>query len=385
MNALMWGNGVYHYTKTLVITLFIPYLLSYGISMSTIAMAKSINLSLSVILSIPAGRFGDKYGSKKSILYANLFLFCSIFCLLKPTVYSIFLSEILGGCASAFYSGAYNAWLVSYSNEKNNIFAVYTENQKVFTLGMISAGITSSLLYYDGLYVALCSFIIIIGLFMMATDKNIVEEKVEISMFALIKYFKSIMNMMVISTILLLGVSEVIYHSWTLLFNQSKLEFVQEDIGIILSTSLILQFFVSYLFKKIELYKFAQVIPLCLFFCTLLSGLLVIGSDGFFIEKEYMMISYGFFTALYSMTLTLFSSVTCQYLSHSGFKRSLINLLYTSGRMTGSILFCMIAYFHIDQASHFWRLVPCCCLFILVILLLDKHSIVVRQKKIMMK
>lgn len=70
---LFLGSSLFNLSRTFVSAVLILYLLTSGINLSTIGLAKSLQLAVSILITVPAGKFADKYGNKISVVLACLF------------------------------------------------------------------------------------------------------------------------------------------------------------------------------------------------------------------------------------------------------------------------------------------------------------------------
>lgn len=99
----------------LFIPVFVVFFQSKGLSFGEISLLKTITFISIIIMEIPGGVIGDRYGYKSSVIIGLILLSISCFLNTIGVSFSIFfIAAILWGIGSALISGSDIAWFYSY-------------------------------------------------------------------------------------------------------------------------------------------------------------------------------------------------------------------------------------------------------------------------------
>ncbi len=150
VNIRLLSIGALLMEMLFLIPIFVPFLSTFGFSMSQIILLESTFAAMMVILEIPTGFLADRFGRKFSIILSACFNLGGVTLLATAGAYWQFmLGEIIGAIGLSFWSGAADALLYdSLTAEQITRYKKYQGN--MFLAGRLG-GIASAII---GGYVA---------------------------------------------------------------------------------------------------------------------------------------------------------------------------------------------------------------------------------------
>lgn len=194
MFRILMSHSFFNLSRAFIGAVLIVYLLNNQISLTTIAIAKSLQLFISVIMNYPAGKISDRFGYKTVILISCLCSLIYFLLMLNPINMTVLLGEIFNGLSIAFYMGAYEAWIFEFKNEKENIFTLISRRAELFFISSIIVSIIGGLYFNQALYFILLFMILAIICYTITPQNNlssnsIITDKIKNTFFTDLKLF----------------------------------------------------------------------------------------------------------------------------------------------------------------------------------------------------
>lgn len=251
--------------------IFIIILEAEGISLSTIAIAKSGQLLTSMLLVLPSGTIADKYGGKYAIITACIFSIAYYYCLIEPTQKKVIGGEICNGVALAFYTGAFESWLFSLTPQKDalNLHTHLARSRELSYLGIVFGGligtfISSHIFLFSLIFMAISLIIFLMVKKREGNSRIQIQEKMKY----FIPTFKSLLSerigfFLLASSFLVGGSMQLIYQFWQpFFFKFPDLNGSKKSLGLIFIAFMLTQYFTSKLIRKYILKSKEQMIYL---------------------------------------------------------------------------------------------------------------------------
>ena len=305
---LIIGSSLFNLSRTFVGAVLILYLLDKGIDLSTIGLAKSLQLGVSILLTVPAGKFADKYGNKISVVLACLFATLYFILLLHPSNTLLILAEIINGLSIAFYMGAYEAWLFSQKHEQESTYHVYSKSQEYIFIAVMMAGLCGAMFSSLALYMSIAMLLVTSLVFLSCketktTPSDIVEPSKNTTVLT-----KEIL-LVSIPPVVFGGFIQVAYQLWPAYMIQPFINATQKQLGIVFVLMMLGQFALSKLSKLIKGFskKRLELVGISSIFllCTLLAPLLIRSSSpGLIISGILLIITMSFSAVTFNILFT---------------------------------------------------------------------------------
>lgn len=154
------------------------YRTSHGLTLVEISIIESLSFIVTLLLEIPWGYLGDRWGLKRVLVVANGLYFVSKLIFYIADSFSIFLLErILLGVALAGISGCDSSLL--YLSSGDNHVKVFSWYSLCGTVGMLLASLVYSMLLVDNYSMAalLCAVMYFLAFLLTLLLEDIKEEK----------------------------------------------------------------------------------------------------------------------------------------------------------------------------------------------------------------
>lgn len=358
MYKLLTAHGFFNLARAFIGATLIIYLLNHSIPLSIIVTAKSIQLITSVIFNYPAGVIADKFGKKTSILLSCFFAILYFISMINPTNSSVIIGEVFNGLSIAFYMGAYEAWSFEFKSEKENTFSLVSRSSEILFLSSLLASVVGALYFYNSLYLSICFMLISMVIFSKTKQKIIKNEYSMIeqreSFYSTVKIFIQKSTNQTLFVILLSGLMQLIYQFWVIFFSK-ELGVRDENLGYVLASMMISQYFASFFTRRIKFNEFKYSKQILLILVSLLSSLVVL----FFKMKLNFYMLFTIFILFVSSVSTLYNlyfSFGCSTFSDLKMESSLISILDTLSRLIGGVLLWAISLTNIESTQYIWIL-----------------------------
>lgn len=356
MFRLLTAHGFFNTGRAFIGPVLTVYLLQHGISLTTIALAKAIQLVVSVLFNYPAGKIADKFGKKTSIILSCLFSAIYFALMLMPSDETVILGEIFNGLAIAFYMGAYEAWVFEFKNEKENSFSLITRSSEVLLLSSILASIIGALYFQHAIYFSLIFMAIAIPLYLRTPQKPIMSQSHSLSFFGELKQFIQSIDNKLLFFLCFGGSMQLIYQLWAV-FLGKDIGIKNEQLGYILGGMFAIQWLFSFISRKVKLNQKPYVNKLVFSGVTFFSLLTIFC---FLAEYPHWLIAVSFiiFSGFCGLTMNLYFAQSCQIFSNQRNESSMISLIDTNVRLFGATLLGIYALLQIQTAVWVWLVFP---------------------------
>lgn len=356
MLQLLTAHGLFNIGRAFIGVVLVVYLLQNGISLTTIALAKSLQLFASVLFNYPAGKIADKYGKKTAILCACGFALGYFLLMLSPTSEKVILGEILNGLSIAFYMGAYEAWVFEFKNDKENSFSLISRSAEILLLSSILASVIGALYFEQAIYLAFVFVSLAIPFYYQTPQKPINISADNYSFFAEIKYFLQHIDHKVVFFLLFGGAMQLIYQLWSVFFAQD-MGLEKQYLGYILGAMFAGQWLFAFLSRQFKLDKKANANKWVLLGITIFAFVTLLL---FFNQMPILMIAISFilFVAFCGLANNLYFSQSCDLFAKQPNESSMISLIDTSVRLIGAILLAVYALLEWHNATWVWLFFP---------------------------
>jgi len=150
LKAFYYMTGILNFGIGVIVTGYVPYLQSIGLSLSEVAYINAIFAVTIIIAELPTGMLADGRSRAWSLKIGALFMAVSAFSYIFAVgFWTAVLAEVLFGVGAAFQSGAEQAWVadtltrLNRSNELQKVYArqAMVRGAAVITGGVIGAGV----------------------------------------------------------------------------------------------------------------------------------------------------------------------------------------------------------------------------------------------------
>ncbi|KMK52587.1 hypothetical protein RO21_00195 [[Actinobacillus] muris] len=346
MYKILSAHGFFNLSRAFIGAVLILYLTEQGISLSTIAIAKSCQLFFSVLFNYPASLFAHRFSNRYAIILSCLFGIGYFALMINPSETKVILGEIFNGLSIAFYVGSYEAWLLQYKNEQESSFSLISRSAEIMFISTIIATLIGASLSENALYLAILVMIVAIAFYLNVYERKIItSENITISLFSLLKKF----NRYIIFYITFSGLLQILYQFWAIYFAK-ELAFNQMELGYTLALIMVFQWGLSYLARKIKLERFKLAVPAILG-AVLLTSILATYLP-LYTTNSYIISLCYFLLSSCSIVLSniLFSKYCCIF--NEAIQSTMFSLIDASCRMVGAILLTIIAIMDIDNVKY---------------------------------
>lgn len=363
MFKLLGGHGFFNLSRAFIGAVLVVYLIGNGIDVSVIALAKALQLAVSVILNYPAGKLSDRFGNKVSITLACGAEVIYFALMINPTELKVICGEMFNGCGIALYAGSWEAWIFAHKNEKEDSFSLIARSSEILFIATVISGVVGAYFSDYSFFMSIGFMLISLLIYLLATEKrkpvgNACDYKKsksdEIGVVKLIK--KSDRNVFVFFAIA--GMMQLVYQFWPLYFTQPLVFFTQKQIGYVFAISMMSQWLVTIIARKINFnkMKYASILCLAMIFVSSLFTILlpVFGNEW---GGGYVL-SYCLFLAVSALSGNFYFSRSCNLYSNDADESSMISLLDASARGIGAIALWIISVLGINNPSVIWSVFP---------------------------
>lgn len=268
MFRILMSHSFFNLSRSFIGAMIIVYLLNNQITLTTIAIAKALQLFISVIINYPAGKISDRFGYKTAIIISCLCSLIYFLLMLNPTNITVLFGEIFNGLSIAFYMGAYEAWIFEFKNKKENSFTLISRSAELFFISSIIASIIGGLYFNQALYFSILFMIFAIICYSITPRNNlltnkITNNKIKTSFLTDLKLFCQKTDRQLLFSLIFTGSMQIIYQYWAIFFAKN-LNIENNKLGYILALMLSGQWLFSFLSRKFtfNLSKYAVLISL---------------------------------------------------------------------------------------------------------------------------
>lgn len=167
-----------------------PYFIDHGVSSTTIMFSQSFYMGVTLLLEVPSGVIGDKYGQRVCLLISGISALLGWISILGiqfspqvswQSIWCLFLYQFFFGVFSAFLSGALEGYLYSYLEQRGE--AEHYKEELMHLQGkkyqaMIVSGVVGTFFYQWGGYEFLLGITMLtsaLGLVFLAQMDNLRE------------------------------------------------------------------------------------------------------------------------------------------------------------------------------------------------------------------
>lgn len=174
------------------------------------------------------------------------------------------------------------------------------------------------------------------------------------SLYSTVKIFIQKSTNQTLFVILLSGLMQLIYQFWVIFFSK-ELGVRDENLGYVLASMMISQYFTSFFTRRIKFNEFKYSKQILLILVSLLSSLVVL----FFKMKLnfYMLFTiFILFTSSVSTLYNLYFSFGCSTFSDLKMESSLISILDALSRLIGGVLLWTVSLTNIESTQYIWIL-----------------------------
>ena len=169
---LALGASLFNFSRNFIGAILIVYLINSGVSLSAIGFGKALQLFVSIILTVPAGKFADKLGNKLSVCLSCLFGIFYLFFLIWPSPSNYYIGECFNGASIAFYMGAYEAWLLNNKKENEQTYWLYSKSQEYSFIAIMSSALIGANFSSYAIKSSIVFFIITFIFFLLCNEKT---------------------------------------------------------------------------------------------------------------------------------------------------------------------------------------------------------------------
>ncbi|QLB20447.1 hypothetical protein A6B43_02250 [Vespertiliibacter pulmonis] len=357
MFRILISHSFFNLSRAFIGAVLIVYLLNNQITLTTIALAKSLQLFMSVVMNYPAGKISDRFGYKTAILISCLCSLIYFLLILNPTNITVLFGELFNGLSIAFYMGAYEAWIFEFKNKKENSFTLISRSAELFFISSIIASIIGGLYFNQALYFSILFMILAIICYIITPQNNPYSNRkianiLKSAFFTDLKSFCKKADTQLLFSIIFVGSMQIIYQYWAIFFAKN-LNIENNYLGYILALMLSGQWLFSFLSRKFtfNLSKYAVLISLSgVFIFSLLNLLLFLTINHYnLLNKIIITLNFIIFVAFCGLTSNLFFAKSCDKFSHLNNQSSMISLIDMNSRIIGTILLTVSSLFNIEQ------------------------------------
>lgn len=181
-NKLLLIDGLFEGGRMFVGATSVSYLLHSGLSLSNVALLKSIQAIVLILAELPTGIFADAMGRRLSLILSSclsVFGFCLFF--FGSSLASFIAAESLTAMSLCFWSGAYEAFAIDKGKlNDSTLDEFFHKNSTINSLlvlifGMLGGWLGSIGLQWPYLGAILAFIILIITLFQFETEKSLYQ------------------------------------------------------------------------------------------------------------------------------------------------------------------------------------------------------------------
>ena len=180
VNKLLLIDGLFEGGRMFVGATSVSYLLHSGLSLSNVALLKSIQAIVLILAELPTGIFADAMGRRLSLILSSCLSVLG-FCLFifGSGLTSFIAAESLTALSLCFWSGAYEAFAIDKGNLNDSTLDDFFHKNStinsalVLIFGMLGGWLGSIGLQWPYLGAILAFITLIITLFHIETDKSL--------------------------------------------------------------------------------------------------------------------------------------------------------------------------------------------------------------------
>lgn len=365
MLKILSAHGLFSLSRAFIGAVLVIYLMARGIDLSVIAIAKSAQLIASVIFNYPAGLLADKYGNKLAILLACFAELIYFSLLLYPVNSTVVAGEIFNGLGIALYTGAYEAWIFTQKNSKEDSFSLISRSAEMLFIATILSGLLGAIFAQYSLLLS----IIFMGISFVAyaftpeIKKQNTKKTSEASSSGLLKLVKTA-NYNVINYVVFGGLMQLIYQFWPVFFKSFPLSYSQKKIGFAFAASMVVQWLFTCYARRKNFNKYPYA-PIICYSGIIIASLATILAPPYLFNFDIIIIAlYCLFISFCALTVNYFFSKSCNLYSDHSDESSMISLLDTSARCFGAAALAIVSLFNVQDIALVWSIFP---LFTIVI------------------
>lgn len=355
MYSLLTGHTLFHIGRGFIGVILAVYLLQQGISLETIAVAKSLQLVASVLFNYPAGKIADRFGKKTAILTACFFSILYFTLMLFPSIETVIMGEIFNGLSIACYMGAYEAWIFEFKSQKENSFSLISRSTEMLLLGSIFASIVGAFYFDQAIYFAL--FFVFCALpFYLFTQQRKETKPLQQTFLGEIRFFYQTLNLKAVFCLFFVGGMQLIYQLWSV-FVVQDLQINKAMLGYILATMFAGQWLLMLIARKTAFSQKTYANYLMLGVVSLLAVSVLLLS---YAQQSSLFIIFCFvcFTACCGLTSNLYFSASCQLFAKIPNESSMISLLDMHIRLVGAVILGLYSQFYAQDTIIIWEFFP---------------------------
>lgn len=370
MNKLLTAFYLFHSSRNFIGPVLLAYLLFLGVPLQTIAIAKAIQLVVSVIANVPAGIFANRLGNKFSVIISCIFaILYYIIIIIDPTPTNIIIAEIFNGLSIAFFAGSSDAWLLKFESKNSDSYSLISRGQEIIFATMIVAGAIGTYIFEKSFFVAIIIMITAIFAFLYSEEPQKRPPKTT-------SYKLDNIKPIMILVITISGSMQLIFQFWPLYFQHKNIGIETQWLGAFFGTALLIQYITTKAFRKMEINKKEDIEIKILSVLIFLSIIVIYGVSN---AMEFNSWNKYFFTALFALFASLSSILGNIYLSQAAdlhtnenTKSSYLSWLDAGARFFGATLLGVISLLNIKDIYTIWLFFP--LLFIVLIIATRKYK-----------
>ncbi|WJW80022.1 MFS transporter [Bartonella sp. TP] len=359
MLKILSAHGLFSLSRAFIGAVLVVYLMDRGIDLSVVAIAKSAQLVASVIFNYPAGLLADKYGNKLAILLACCAELIYFSLILHPSNSTVIAGEIFNGIGIALYTGAYEAWIFTQKNNKEDSFSLISRSAEMLFIATILSGLLGAIFsqYSILLSITFMGISFVAYTFTPEKKKSKTKNTEETTSSGLLKLLRTA-NYNVVNYVVFGGLMQLIYQFWPVFFKSFPLSYSQTKIGFVFAASMAAQWFFTYYARRKNFNKYPYAPIICYSGIILTSLITIIAPSYLFNFNTIIIALYCLFISVCAFTVNYFFSRSCNIYSDSPDESSMISLLDTSARCFGAAALAIVSLFNVQDVALIWSIFP---------------------------
>lgn len=342
MYRILFGHGFFNLARAFIGAVLVYYLIDNGISISTIAIAKSCQLCVSVLCNYPASLISNKYGNKISIILSCIFSIIYFYLMINPTEFSVIIGEVFNGLSIAFYVGSYESWIFRYKNNRENNFTLLSRSSEILFFTTIVAGLAGAYFNRNSFYLSIIFMVWAIAIYIMSDEVRNKRDNFNYG----IKYFVRYLDLGILFYIFFTGLMQILYQFWIIYFSKI-LHLSQIEIGYLFVSIMLFQWILTYLSRKVKLDRIKHAITI-LVSLVFIASLFVVFLPYLTKNSLIIIISYLLLSSSCAILANLLFSKYCCSFSNEA-QSSMFSLIDASARAIGAIILAMIATLNLES------------------------------------